>query len=203
MNGKIDFNLLALMNMGLVHAPVIGELPKIEHSTQRVIVAKNGIFIEFVGNWLQLIKRVGHISATVPYGSITEKIELRFKKFPREMFDQFKAQAQAVFPNEAFAYIHWNRDTNQICLVPGVVLEATGDVIRYGRVDIEDGWQCIGDIHSHPNSIAYYSDKDNEDDRTGVKCSFVMGLDSAKEMNSVRGRFCVFGTYTEMDSTFV
>ncbi|MGP1715747.1 MAG: PRTRC system protein A [Methylophilus sp.] len=202
MNKSINLNALALMNMGLVNAPVIGELPPIENSGQRVVVAKNGVFIQFVGNWLEVIKRVGNISASVPYGSIEEKIDLRFKKFPREMFTQFHEQAKASFPNEAFAYIHWNRETNQICLVPGVVLKATGDEISYGRVDIEDGWQCIGDIHSHPNSIAFYSELDNDDDKTGVKCSFVMGLDSEKAMNSLRGRFCVFGTYTEMDASY-
>lgn len=200
MNG-IDFNALAVINMGLIHAPVLGgELPPMEGSSQRIIVGKNGVFIQYTSNWLQVIKKVGEVEANIPYGTVEEKIELRFKKFPREMIEAFHEQAKEAFPNEAFAYIHWNSERNKLKLVPGVVLEASDHKITYGRVEIEQGWQCIGDIHSHPNDTAFYSGIDNEDDRSGVKCSFVIGLSADKSMNSFIGRFCVFGSFALMEN---
>lgn len=180
----IDFNSIALANMGLIHAQVIGDLPKIVDGGQRVIVAKNGVFVESDYEWLHAIKRVGNIGISVPYGILSEKIELRFGKFPKSIFMDFYKMAKDAFPLEAFAYIYWDRNTNDIKLVEGVVLEATSEKVSYSPVEVPDGLVCIGDVHSHPNSHAYYSELDDEDDREGVKCSFVIGLSPANTMNS-------------------
>jgi PRTRC genetic system protein A len=194
----MDMNTLALLNMGLIHAPVVGGLPAIEDGGQRVVVARNGVFIQYESDWLKAVKRVGDMGASLPYGEISENIELRFKRFPKPLIAAFHEQAKKAFPNEAFAYIHWHQETNSIKLVPAVVLEATEERIAYGHVEVMEGWQCIGDIHSHPRAKAYYSEDDNEDDKEGVKCSFVIGLSNDMTINSVVGRFCLFGTYTKM-----
>ncbi|WP_420715417.1 PRTRC system protein A [Cupriavidus sp. D39] len=177
-----------------VMMPRFGSLQAMQADGERLVVASNGLFLEILRPWLNLVRRVGQfdVATAIPYGMVKERTELICGKVPPALIGEFAALARQTMPNEAGAWITWRRDTGTFRLVPVKVLEHSAGHLRYERPELVAGESLVMDCHSHGAAEAFFSHTDNTDDRHDVKFAFVLG-NCASRHPSMKVRLCAKG----------
>lgn len=179
-----------------VMVPRYAELEELTTPGHRLLMAGNGVWLEACRVWMYSRTRVTPpLNVPVPYGVVTEALRFKFGKLPRAMVTQFIEHARTRSPNECAAWVVWNERTLNWRL------ELLDDEISvgHGHVDVnlpvlgEDEHMVI-DLHSHGLTDAFFSKKDNKDDKGEVKISGVIGnLDL--EVVTTAFRLCVDGVF--------
>jgi PRTRC genetic system protein A len=164
-------------------------------SGERLLIAANGIWLEVLRPWIRLVRRISRydVITAIPYGDVVESAELLCGAIPAEHVAAFYRMAQAALPNEAGAWIVWNRHTGQFRTTSLPSLSHGPGHLRYERPVLEDGESVVVDCHSHGAGSAFFSRTDNDDDRHDVKFALVLG--NCNRSPSMAFRLCVKGIF--------
>lgn len=162
---------------------------------ERLLIAANGIWLEVQRPWIRVVRRIARYDVTtaIPYGDVAESTELLCGAIPAEHVAAFYRMSHAALPNEAGAWIVWNRHTGQFRTVSLPSLSHGPGHLRYERPLLDDGESVVVDCHSHGSGGAFFSRTDNEDDRHDVKLALVLG--NCDRSPSMAFRLCVKGIF--------
>ncbi|MCA7954224.1 PRTRC system protein A [Burkholderia seminalis] len=165
---------------------------------ERLLIGGNGVFLEVVRPWIRTVRRIAmyHELTAVPYGEVSEVTELHCGPVPPSLIAEFHAMAQAALPNEVGAWIVWNSETGGFRIVALPSLSHGTEYLVYERPRLADGEWMVVDCHSHGTGRAFFSRKDNKDDRHDVKFAFVLG--NCDRQPSRVLRLCVKGIFQNL-----
>jgi len=180
--------------MPTVMVPFFGEFEPLAASGNRILNARNGIWIE--------ARRPGIYSrqpialqdcVTLPYGSVTPTLETGFSHLG-ESIRQFVEFAQQSLPNEVAWALIWNEGSGQLVRQTLEPISSSPGHITYKRPDLTGGQHVVVDIHSHGKTRAFFSRTDDTDDRGDLKIAIVVG--NVDQPNpTVKARLCTLGHY--------
>lgn len=179
--------------------PMFSPLPPLEQNGERIIIGRNGTFLEVRRPWARIVTQVGPaLSTTVPFGSVEEVVNYTAGKLPRGLLGKFAEWAQEQSNVEIGAVITWNEVTGEYLLRRSKSKHATSDSLDYELPQLTVGEHIVVDCHSHSHNRASFSEVDDSDDRHAVKFAFVVGnCDTANPTTSAR--LCVRGVFKKLN----
>lgn len=137
----------------------------------------------------QAIKKYTPSLNFLPAGKIPVELLLSVRDFFREVNVKFKTKL------EAMAWIVWSQERGYHLLVPPQRVAAASATYDWSCVPV--GTRIIVDIHSHQDMDAFFSGTDDNDDRSGVRYSGVIGRISSPSPRMVF-RFNMLGGKSEV-----
>lgn len=121
----------------------------------------------------------------LPAGKIPYEFFEQIVKFFRDVIKLKKAQF------EAHAWILWSPERGYFISIPKQTVSAASVNFTYSHDDLPPGSTIVVDIHSHNSMGAFYSGTDNNNDKTGIYYSGVVGKLTDKSFDVVM-RFNLF-----------
>jgi PRTRC genetic system protein A len=189
--------------------PRFGELPPIEKSGHRYLVAEDGLWLEVKRPWLH-----ARVPLRTENGAYTEGVTDRHRlpfgrpeKLVRYLITEedlddlrvrFLADAHRALPNEYAAWGVYDDLTGNIYYSPCIALEAGARGIQFHRPTLGLNEHFAIDIHSHATMDAFFSPTDDEDDAGEVKLSIVAGSLDREPTWAVR--LCLLGMFFTNDA---
>ncbi|MBY0365340.1 PRTRC system protein A [Roseateles aquatilis] len=158
-----------------VPVPRFGALPDLDLG-QRVLVARNGLFLDVRRSWLRCVTRLADLPPTppLPYGVLRERIEFAFGVIPVALLEAFVDQGRAGLPNEVAGALIYDASTQRLRLQVHEAVEAGPGGVRYRMPELAADESLAVDLHTHGRLPAFWSSTDNADDQ-GVKVCGVFG----------------------------
>lgn len=179
----------------VVAAPMFTPLTPLEQNGERLVIGRNGTFLEVRRPWVRIVTQVGPaLSTTVPFGAVVEQVEYMASKLPRVLLAEFVKWAQAQCSVEIGAVITWNEHTGEYLLRRSKSNHATSASLDYELPALAEGEHIVVDCHSHSHHSAFFSPVDDADDLHAVKFAFVVG-NCNSSTPSTATRLCVRGTF--------
>jgi PRTRC genetic system protein A len=172
---------VTLENFPLLAAPQSGLVNRPERQGTRFIVGRQGLYWDLTTAWLHAVQMavpftLQEIGArTTPYGEVLPAVETLCSCPPKELWAEFLAHAREALPNEAAALLVWNSVTDRWRLGLRVATVVSGERIDYNEPRLEHDEIAVVDVHSHGDLPAFFSPRDDEDDRGGIKVAVVFG----------------------------
>jgi len=169
----------------------IGELAR------RFLASRRGLLAQVSRPWAIATIVVAPSVQFLPYGEMEPSLELRCGPIPSSLFVDFAQLARAAHPTEAGAWITWSQGTRKFLLRAFQKVES-----RIGRLDFErprlaEGEWLVVDLHSHGAFDAFFSELDDDDDRSEYKISVVLGRCDEAHM-TVAARLCCYGAFAQV-----
>ena len=191
--------------MPTVMVPAYEDLSAIKENETRLLMARNGLYIETKTRWGHLVKHLWCSPRQLPYGNVEE-------------LDTFKdvlsnATVQSIIKHDvvcsAAKYARSNKEwggfialtKNGFQYIP-VEFDSTAVKINYRMPVLPEGAVIAVDIHSHGRIAPFFSRTDNEDDKGGVKIAVVLGhYRNENEMDAfdIAVKYCVEGFHFDLD----
>lgn len=170
------FDQLLQASRPTVMMPLHSELSPLQEDGERILIGKNGIFMEFRRPWLKAcVKIQGPLPVSVPYGPVTEYIELLCGTPPSELLNTFLAWSREAFPIECGAILTW-KPGGRWNLRQVESTSASAAHLEFVRPPLDPDEHLIVDIHSHGAYDAHFSHTDNVQDAVGeLKIAGVLG----------------------------
>lgn len=156
--------------------PIYEPLPPITPGTARLLMAKDGLWIEADAIWGLFRKHLWLSPRNLPYGPTEELSELRCGRVPTRYFDQFAQQAneEAELDCETAAWIIWHATIGWKYLRLEI-LDQSAVSVSYRWPQLEPDWHLILDMHSHGRISAFFSSTDDLSDQGSPHFSMVLG----------------------------
>lgn len=196
----MDKRDLALqLSCPVISMPMFSPLASLEHSGERIVIGRNGTFLEVRRPWARIVTQVGPaLATTVPFGSVSEVVEYTAGKLPRWLLGEFAEWAQEKSEVEIGAVITWNEATGEYLLRRSKSNHATSGSLDYELPQLAEREHIIVDCHSHSHHPAYFSQVDDSDDRHAVKFAFVVG-NCDTNTPTTKTRLCVRGVFKNLN----
>jgi PRTRC genetic system protein A len=178
----------------VVAAPSFSPLPDMANG-QRIIVARNGWFVQTRLDWLDCITALGTEAPAMrlPYGEVREHLRFSFGPLPIRLIEEFVAYGRKHLPDEAAGVLIYSRSTGRLRLALCDAESASPVRIHYRRPLLADDETVAVDLHTHGRAPAFWSADDDRDDQ-GIKVAGVFGrLDQPMPM--ARFRLVINGLY--------
>jgi len=194
-------DLVLQLSCPVISMPMFSQLSPLQESGERIILGSNGTFLEVRRAWARFIVQVGPtLTATVPFGRVTEAVELTASKIPRALLAEFAGWAQKDCHVEIGAVITWDELTGEYALRRSKSNHATSGSLNYELAKLADTEHIIVDCHSHSHHGAFFSSTDDRDDQHAVKYAFVVGY-CDRSNPSFASRLCVRGVFKKLNWT--
>ncbi|WP_038205770.1 PRTRC system protein A [Xenophilus azovorans] len=160
----------------VVAAPRFGALSDMPNG-QRIVVARNGWFVQTRLDWLDSITALGPEPPTMrlPYGEVQERLRFSFGPLPIRMIEDFVAYGRAHLPDEVAGVLIYARSTGRLRLAICEAERASPIHIDYRRPPMAGDETVAVDLHTHGHGPAFWSADDDRDDQ-GIKVAGVFGL---------------------------
>lgn len=177
-----------------VMVPKHEPLPPLEGCGHRLLMSATGVYYEAVRPWFHLVHKVADLHPVVmPYGEVEEKMDLRIE-FPLHLVQRFRREAGEKLPNECSAWITMDTESGEFRYMMLEEIEAKPDFLRVHRPELGVNEVLVLDLHSHGMIPAFFSRRDNRDDRGEFKIAGVIGnLD--KDTPTAEFRLCAGGLF--------
>lgn len=156
--------------------PIYEPLSPIAPGAARLLMAKDGLWIEADAIWGHFRKQLWESPRDLPYGPIEELNALRCGRIPTRYLDKFAFQAneEAERGCETAAWIIWH---------PTIgwkyhrleFLDQSAVSVSYRWPQLEPEWHLILDMHSHGRISAFFSSTDERSDQGNPHFSMVFG----------------------------
>lgn len=182
-----------------VSMPMFGALPGLG-AGQRILLGRNGVFLQMRTPWLDCTTRVGQLAERLPlpYGDVVERIAFSFGAIPIRLLELFIGVARAALPDEiAGALIH-DEHTQTLALRIHEGLDVGRGHVRYRIGDLDEGEVLAVDLHSHGRLGALWSADDDRDDNGVRVCGVFGNLDRATP--TAKFRLVLNGHYVTLPS---
>jgi PRTRC genetic system protein A len=134
------------------------------------VIAKDGVYLK---KNLGMIKSVTKVSQISFLETIKEQATLNIEKLPAnygaQVHEFFKDVCLEHHGSEAIVLLYYNQETKDYKMVAPEQIVAGGacDFVRKISMTM-DGYNLVGDIHSHGRGSAFHSGTDDSDEKTGV-----------------------------------
>jgi len=180
--------------------PKFGPHVPIEQPGHRFLVGANGLWLELRRPWLYVVRRVAESSyPQIPYGNVREELDL--PPLPASVINQFALEAKEVLPNESAASIFLSQITGEwrLEMLQGVFVNHEN--FDYRSPPPRDDETLVIDIHSHGFHPAFFSDKDDHDDKDTTKIAAVIGFTKHSDGEihcKAKFRLCLNGIFISM-----
>jgi PRTRC genetic system protein A len=159
----------------VVAAPRYGVLPPMDNG-QRIVIARNGIFVQVKRDWLDCMERIGVIDPRLPlpYGDIKPAVNFSFGVIPMTLLQDFITAGRAALPFEIAGGLIYAAYSTTLRLQLYEPISNSPDKIDYRMpMLLQDESVCV-DLHTHGRDRAFFSPMDDVDDRS-VKVAGVFG----------------------------
>lgn len=165
-----------LASCPVVAALRFGALPDMANG-QRIIVARNGWFVQTRLDWLDSITALGlePPAMRLPYGEVQEHLRFSFGQLPIRMIEDFVAYGREHLPDEVAGVLIYSRSTGGLRLEFCDAEWASPVRIDYRRPPMARDETVAVDLHTHGRGPAFWSADDDRDDQ-GIKVAGVFGL---------------------------
>jgi PRTRC genetic system protein A len=181
----------------VVAAPSFGRLEPHEQG-QRMVLANDGVYLQFRNPWLSCTTRVGAIKPglRLPYGSMAATVEFAFGTIPLALLDEFIEHGREALPREAAGALIYDCKRRALALRMHEALDAGSGHIHYRVAAMDEDEVLAVDLHTHGCHGAFWSQTDNRDD-LGIRVCGVFGnLD--RDRVSARFRLALNGLYVDL-----
>ena len=158
-----------------VSMPMFGALPELD-AGQRMLLGRNGVFLQMRTPWLDCTTRVGQLAERLPlpYGAVVERIAFGFGAIPIRLLEGFIEAARAALPHEVAGALIYDEHARTLSLRIHEGLDVGRGHVRYRIGNLGDGQVLAVDLHSHGRLGAFWSADDDRDDN-GVRVCGVFG----------------------------
>jgi len=155
--------------------PMFGALPELG-AGQRMLLGRNGVFLQMRTPWLDCTTRVGQLAERLPlpYGDVEERIAFSFGAIPIRLLQGFIEAARAALPDEVAGALIYDEHEQTLSLRIHEGLDVSRSHVRYRIADLSEGEALAVDLHSHGRLGAFWSADDDRDDN-GVRVCGVFG----------------------------
>lgn len=179
----------------VIMVPRYSDLEPLSQNGHRFLVADDGLWLEVYRPWLYVRKPIAQQKqVAIPYGSLSEVVNIRCPKIPKALIQQFVDRAKGQPGIECASWITWSEETDEFRLRQLSEISAGRAHVRVHRPTLEEGEHLVVDLHSHGAFAAGFSQTDNKDDRGEIKISVVVG-DCDSPVQTFASRLCVMGIY--------
>ena len=160
----------------VVATPRFGKLPEMANG-QRIIVARNGWFVQTRLDWLDSITALGLDAPAMrlPYGEVQEHLRFSFGPLPIKLIEEFVAYGREHLPNEVAGVLIYSRSTGRLRLEFCDAEWSSPVRIDYRRPPMARDETVAVDLHTHGRGPAFWSADDDRDDQ-GIAVAGVFGL---------------------------
>lgn len=165
-------------------------------SGQRMLLARNGLFVQMRTPWLDCTTRVAEVGMHLPYGAAAEAITFAFGVIPLGLLEQFSVAARKAMPNEAAGALVYDVRTGALRLTMHEAIEVGPGHVRYRIEALADDELLAIDLHSHGRLEAFWSHEDDRDDQGVRVCGVFGNLD--RERPTARFRLVLNGMFREL-----
>lgn len=155
--------------------PLHGEFVALERVGHRFLIANDGLWIEARREWIHAIwplARQRHVS--MPFGTLSATVDVAFARIPEDCMRQFADDARKAYPLEVGAVVLWQASTGRLRYHLCQTIAAGEDHLQE-KWPTEEGWEVVGDLHSHGKHHAFFSAKDRRDMGSQVLIAGVLG----------------------------
>ncbi|MBC3871775.1 PRTRC system protein A [Undibacterium oligocarboniphilum] len=177
-----------------VMVPIYSTLDGLDRNGHRFLMAKNGLWMEVKRSYLHaVIPVINQIPCVVPYGQVEKSLSIL--PIASQLIREFKNYAATVLPFECAGRILLHKPTGTMRLE---ILKATSvspSHVEYQIPTLSVDEEMVLDIHSHGNFNAFFSSRDDEDDRSEVKIAGVIGNPARNERWEACFRLCLNGLF--------
>ena len=182
-----------------VSMPMFGALPELD-AGQRMLLGRNGVFLQMRTPWLDCTTRVGQLSKRLPlpYGDVEERIAFSFGAIPIRLLECFIEAARAALPHEVAGALIYDEHTQTLSLRIHEGLDVGRSHVRYRIGDLGQGEVLAVDLHSHGRLGAFWSADDDRDDNGVRVCGVFGNLDRATP--TAKFRLVLNGHYVPLPS---
>lgn len=165
-------------------------------SGQRMLLARNGLFVQMKTPWLDCTTRVAEVGMHLPYGSAAEAITFAFGVIPLGLLERFIAAARRTMPNEAAGALVYDARSGALRLAMHEAIEVGPGHVRYRIEELAADELVAIDLHSHGRLGAFWSGEDDRDDQGVRVCGVFGNLDG--ERPTARFRLALNGLFREL-----
>lgn len=182
-----------------VSMPMFGVLPRLD-AGQRMLLGRNGVFLQMRTPWLDCTTRVGQLAERLPlpYGDVVERIAFSFGAIPIRLLERFIEVARAALPDEIAGALIYDEHTQTLALRIHEGLDVGRGHVRYRIGYLDEGEVLAVDLHSHGRLGAFWSADDDRDDNGVRVCGVFGNLDHATPM--AKFRLVLNGHYVTLPS---
>lgn len=161
-----------------VMVPAHQELEPLKEGMTRLMMAKNGLYLEANPPWGHLIEQVWESPRELPYGIVEERDTFKEVIVNADVLEIIRDEilpAAVAYALRGKEWAGWIiRQNGKFSYMP-LNIAASGESVRYNTDSLDEGACVVVDIHSHGRVKPYFSAKDDLDDAGGVKICIVMG----------------------------
>lgn len=171
----------------VIAAPRFGDLPTMGNG-QRIVVARNGVFVQVKLDWLDCMQRLVHQAPAMPlpYGEVQEHLRFSFGVLPLQLLEAFIAQARLALPNETAGALVYSRERQSLRLAMCEADSSSPAHVAYRVPAMQADETLAVDLHTHGTLPPFWSATDDRDDKS-IKVAGVFGhLDRDKPLAKFR-----------------
>lgn len=145
-------------------APKFGSLPEIETGRTRLILARDGLYIEAASRVLRARARIAAATG-LPYGAVEPYLENLTGDDCEALLARAAVAARGRCPLEwAGVIVSEDSAAGGVCsLIEPPVLQQSTARVQYATAGLEP-LDLVWDLHSHGRAVAYFSGQDDLDD---------------------------------------
>ncbi|WP_298150562.1 PRTRC system protein A [Flavobacterium sp.] len=177
----------------LVPVPAFSEFRSLQSNGQRLLTAKNGVFLEVKHPCFYVRKPVARLPFETPFGLLEEAVEAI--PVPVKMIQQFKEHAQSQLPNEAAGRIVYIQDQDAWRLDVYTPKSVGISHVSYDIPALQVGDSLGVDIHSHGYFAPMFSKQDDLDDSLETKLAVVISFNKGNSGVELAARLCLRGIF--------
>lgn len=203
MSHPLDDALLA--TMPVVPMPRYGVLTPLARAGQRLLIGRNGMFMEVRRAWVHAIVPCGALDAPIalPYGDVAPKLELPYGPVPKALVDAFIEVAREHLPNEVAGGVVLDERAQQFELRIYGSEVASEARVDYRARPLGEHEVLMVDLHSHGRLPAVFSAQDDRDDAGCTKIAVVVGgVGIAGDSVEFSARLCLNGVLLPLESGY-
>ncbi len=174
-----DLDLLIQQEFPTVTVPRFSPLLPCSVGRTRLLMARDGLYLETAQTWGRLVKRLWDAPRPLPYGEVAEVdtfADILKEEAVRRIIRDRVIPAAAEFARlerEWAGFIGWHEADGWYEFIPAE-FASTSCAVHY-RTPAANGTRIVVDIHSHGRLGTFFSHTDDRDDQGGVKIAVVLG----------------------------
>lgn len=154
----IDVRDAALQrSCSVIAAPMFGALPPMADG-QRIVLARNGVFIQVKRVWLDCLQQVGVLDPRLPlpYGEIAPAMTFSFGVIPATLLQAFIDAGRTALPNEIAGGLIYAERTGTLRLALYEPIQHSPDGIAYRMPSLLCDETVAVDLHTHGRHPAFF-----------------------------------------------
>lgn len=165
------------LNSPVIAVPAYEELQPLMEPGHRFLGARDGLWIEIRRPWVHVVWPIAICKepVSIPYGSLSKKVELGFDTFPIDILNLFMTDALLQHPAEVGGVGIWNSVSQTFRYEKCTVVASGLGHLRQTFPSLTEDESVVFDFHSHGPIPAYFSDTDCSDVGSDVVLAGVVG----------------------------